>query len=183
MRRRNFTGSARVTSSSSRKMWPEDGSTSLLIIFSVVVLPHPDGPTSTQTSPSGTSRLSSWTTVRPPKCLLTDSSRSIAARGYSRPVLGPTVLAQSTEPWIRWDWVADHTDEILKALREHIVLTAIAVGVGLVIAVPLALLVRRWRWLQTPVFSLTGILYTIPSIALLALLVPWTGLTRTTAEI
>jgi len=98
-------------------------------------------------------------------------------------VLGPTVLAQSTEPWIRWDWVADHTDEILKALREHIVLTAIAVGVGLLIAVPLALLVRRWRWLQTPVFSLTGILYTIPSIALLALLVPWTGLTRTTAEI
>jgi len=93
------------------------------------------------------------------------------------------VLAQSTEPWIRWDWVADHTDDILKALREHIVLTAIAVGVGLLIAVPLALLARRWRWLLPPVLSVTGILYTIPSVALLALLVPWTGLTRTTAEI
>ena len=95
----------------------------------------------------------------------------------------PTLLAQTSEPWIRWDWVSNHTDDILKALREHIALTAIAVGVGLLIAIPLALLVRRWRWLQTPVFSLTGIMYTIPSIALLALLVPWTGLTRTTAEI
>ena len=96
---------------------------------------------------------------------------------------GPTALAQTNEPWIRWDWVADHTDDILKALREHIVLTAIAVGVGLLIALPLALLARRWRWFQAPVLSVTGILYTIPSVALLALLVPWTGLTRTTAEI
>jgi len=98
-------------------------------------------------------------------------------------VPGPTVLAQTSEPWIRWDWVSNHTDDILKALREHIVLTAIAVGVGLLIAIPLALLARRWRWFQAPVLSVTGILYTIPSIALLALLVPWTGLTRTTAEI
>jgi len=93
-------------------------------------------------------------------------------------------LAQSTsEPWIRWDWVSNHTDDILKAVREHIVLTAIAVGVGLLIAIPLALLARRWHWFQAPVLSVTGILYTIPSVALLALLVPWTGLTRTTAEI
>ncbi|MBV8159602.1 MAG: ABC transporter permease [Acidimicrobiia bacterium] len=54
---------------------------------------------------------------------------------------------------------------------------------GLVIAAPLSLLVRRWRWLQGPVLSFSGILYTIPSLALLALLVPLTGLTRTTAEI
>jgi osmoprotectant transport system permease protein len=98
-------------------------------------------------------------------------------------VLGPTVLAQTNEPWVRWDWVSNHTDDILKALREHIVLTAIAVGVGLLIALPLALVARRWRWFQAPVLSVTGILYTIPSVALLALLVPWTGLTRTTAEI
>ncbi|MCU1449944.1 MAG: binding-protein-dependent transport system inner rane component [Acidimicrobiales bacterium] len=96
---------------------------------------------------------------------------------------GPTVLATTTEPWVRWDWVSHHGDDILRALREHVVLTAIAVGLGLVIAFPLALLVRRWRWLQAPVLSLTGILYTIPSLALLALLVPLTGLSRATAEI
>lgn len=96
---------------------------------------------------------------------------------------GPAVLAQTREPWIRWDWVSSHTDAILHALREHVVLTLIAVGIGMLISVPLALLARRWRWFEAPVLSVTGILYTIPSIALLALLVPWTGLTRTTAEI
>jgi osmoprotectant transport system permease protein len=93
------------------------------------------------------------------------------------------VIAVVHEPWVRWDWVSSHTHLIATQLREHVVLTAIAVGLGLLIAAPLALLVRRWRWLESPVFSLTGILYTIPSLALLALLVPWTGLTRTTAEI
>ena len=96
---------------------------------------------------------------------------------------GPFVLAQSSEPWIRWDWVSSHTDVISHAFREHVVLTAIAVGVGMLISVPLALVARRWHWFEAPVLSATGILYTIPSIALLALLVPWTGLTRTTAEI
>jgi osmoprotectant transport system permease protein len=104
-------------------------------------------------------------------------------RGYSSPVRGPTLLAQTSEPWIRWDWVSNHTDQIFKALREHVVLTLIAVVVGLVISIPLAMLARRWHWFEAPVLSATGILYTIPSVALLALLVPWTGLTRTTAEI
>jgi len=94
------------------------------------------------------------------------------------------LLAQvSSEPWIRWDWVSRHWHDILHALRDHVVLTLIAVGVGMLISIPLALLARRWHWFEAPVLSVTGILYTIPSIALLALLVPWTGLTRTTAEI
>src|SRR5438105_4819351 len=183
MRRRNFTGSARVMSSSSSTMRPDDGSTRRLIILRVVVFPQPEGPMMMQRSPSGMSKVSSCTTVRLPYCLLTDSSRSIAARGYSRPVLGPKVLAAIHEPWVRWDWVSRHTDDIYRATRDHLVLTAVAVGIGLLIAAPLSLLVRRWRWLQAPVLSMTGILYTIPSLALLALLVPWTGLTRTTAEI
>src|SRR5581483_5076557 len=93
------------------------------------------------------------------------------------------MLAIIKEPWVRWDWIGSHTQLILTAVREHVELTLIAVGVGLLIAAPLALLIRRWRWMQSPVLSLTGVLYTIPSLALLALLVPWTGLTRTTAEI
>jgi osmoprotectant transport system permease protein len=93
------------------------------------------------------------------------------------------VLAIVKEPWVRWDWVGRHTQLILSALWQHVVLTVIAVGVGLLIAAPLALLIRRWRWAQAPLLSFTGVLYTIPSLALLALLVPLTGLTRTTAEI
>jgi osmoprotectant transport system permease protein len=79
--------------------------------------------------------------------------------------------------------VGRHGDAIYSAVREHIILTALAVGVGLLISLPLGLIAWRWRWLQTPVLGVTGALYTIPSIALFALLVPVTGLGRTTAEI
>jgi osmoprotectant transport system permease protein len=83
-----------------------------------------------------------------------------------------------------WGWVRDNWSGVLwPALRQHIVLTAIAVAVGLVIAVGLALIAHRRRWLERPVTVTTGILYTIPSLALFQLLVPFTGLTRTTAEI
>jgi osmoprotectant transport system permease protein len=95
------------------------------------------------------------------------------------PVLG----ANSSESWIWWSWVSDHLGEIGAALREHLVLTVIAVGLGLVIALPLAVVVHRWHRWTTPVFAVTGILYTIPSLALVAFLFPVTGLSRTTAEI
>lgn len=68
-------------------------------------------------------------------------------------------------------------------MREHIELTAIAVGVGLAISLPLALAARKWRFLERPVLSFTGGLYTIPSLALFALLVPLWGLSRLTAEV
>jgi osmoprotectant transport system permease protein len=79
--------------------------------------------------------------------------------------------------------VGDHLGDIGRALREHLLLTSIAVGLGLLIALPLAVAVHRWRRLTTPVFAVTGIVYTIPSLALFALFVPVTGLSRTTAEI
>lgn len=68
-------------------------------------------------------------------------------------------------------------------MREHIELTAIAVGLGLAISIPLALAARRWRFLERPVLSFTGGLYTIPSLALFAFLVPLWGLSRLTAEV
>jgi osmoprotectant transport system permease protein len=79
--------------------------------------------------------------------------------------------------------VSRHVDDIGIATRQHVTLTLIAVGLGLALSFPLALLARRWRWLEAPILSVTGILYTIPSLALFALLVPWTGLSRTTSEI
>jgi len=89
----------------------------------------------------------------------------------------------ATDPWIRWDWLGHHTDVIWQALVQHIQLTGIAVLGGLAIATPVGLLVWRWRALRNPVLSVAGILYTIPSLALFALLVPFTGLTVVTAEI
>lgn len=87
------------------------------------------------------------------------------------------------EPLIRWDWLADHTDDIIDRLVEHVWLTAIAVVVGFAISFVLALIAIRRGWTYGPITAATGILYTIPSLALFAILVPITGLTVLTAEI
>jgi osmoprotectant transport system permease protein len=87
------------------------------------------------------------------------------------------------EPLIRWEWVAGHTDELTMRIGEHLELTAIAVLVGLVIAFALAFLAVRLPPLYPPITWTAGILYTIPSLALFALLVPYTGLSLLTAEI
>ncbi len=96
-------------------------------------------------------------------------------------MLAPVLAAD--DPWVRWDWVSRHAGTITDALRQHVELTVIAVGLGLALSLPLALAARRWRWTQTAILSATGVLYTIPSLALFAFLVPWTGLSRTTSEI
>jgi osmoprotectant transport system permease protein len=87
------------------------------------------------------------------------------------------------EPLVRWDWVLGHTDELWQRLLEHVTLTALAVGIGFALSFALALLVRRYRNLRNPITRVAGVVYTIPSLALFALLVPVTGLTRVTAEI
>ena len=87
------------------------------------------------------------------------------------------------DPWLRWDWVRDHGDDILAATRQHVELTLLAVAIGLLLSFPLALVARRWRRTTAPILGFTGILFTIPSLALFALLVPFTGLSRTTAEV
>ena len=93
------------------------------------------------------------------------------------------IFAQADEPFIRWDWIGRNLDDLWAATQEHIVLTAIAVGVGLVISLALSIVALRWRKTYTPITWVTGILYTIPSLALFAFLVPITGLTMLTAEI
>jgi osmoprotectant transport system permease protein len=98
-------------------------------------------------------------------------------------VLRPPVTAAAEDPWVRWDWVVDHRDDIQQRLVEHVELVGIALVVGLAIAVPLGIAVWRWRSLYPPVLAVMGVVYSIPSLALLAFLVPWTGLTTTTSEI
>lgn len=83
-----------------------------------------------------------------------------------------------------WGWVHDHWHDTLgPALVAHIELTAIAVGIGFAIAFPLALLAHRFRRLEHPFGVLSALLYTIPSLALFQILVPFTGITWTTVEV
>ncbi len=84
---------------------------------------------------------------------------------------------------IDWEWIADQGDEIWERTIEHLTLTVIAVVVGLVISALLALVALRNRRTYAPITWTAGVLYTIPSIALFVLLVPFTGLTLLTAEI
>lgn len=86
-------------------------------------------------------------------------------------------LAADADSLIWWDYVVRHREEYGLALVQHIRLTAIAVGIGLLVSVPLALLARRYRVLAGPILAVSGVLYTIPSIALLYLLGPLTGFT------
>ena len=83
-----------------------------------------------------------------------------------------------------WDWVRQHWNDTLgPALWQHVELTLIAVGIGFAIAFPLALVAHRYRRLEQPFGVVSALLYTIPSLALFQLLVPFTGLTVTTVEI
>jgi osmoprotectant transport system permease protein len=57
------------------------------------------------------------------------------------------VLAQSEvpNPWISVDYVRQNADVLLAATRQHVELTVVSVLLGLLLAVPLALLARRFR--------------------------------------
>lgn len=80
-------------------------------------------------------------------------------------------------------WAADNLDRYVTPTLQHIVLVTASVAIGFAIAFVLALLCHRRRWLAPPVLGITGILYTIPSLAFFFLLLPITGLGRTTAII
>ncbi|MGZ4145155.1 MAG: ABC transporter permease, partial [Actinomycetota bacterium] len=92
-------------------------------------------------------------------------------------------MTVGAEPLIRWDWLFSHGNLIGSCTVQHTLLTIVAVGVGLAISLPLGVLAQRRRRLYPPITWAAGFLYTIPSVALFVLLIPFTGLTYTTVEI
>ncbi len=93
------------------------------------------------------------------------------------------LLGNGPNSWVWWSWIPEHQHEIYAYLREHIALTALSVGFGIIIAMPLAVLAARRRAVAAFVVPLVNAIYTIPSVALLALLLPTTGTGRTPAVI
>ena len=97
---------------------------------------------------------------------------------------GPLLAADAApNPWFSWSYVTDNGSAILGYLGEHVRLTVLAVVIGAVIALPLALIGRRFRWLAAPLLGVSTIVYTIPSLAMFALLFPLSGLSSTTVLI
>lgn len=74
-------------------------------------------------------------------------------------------------------------DSTPNLLLQHLSLVGTVMLISLIIAIPLGLLVARYRRLYLPLITFSGLLYTIPSIAAFALLIPITGLTPATAII
>jgi len=89
----------------------------------------------------------------------------------------------AAEPLIRWGWIGDHLSDIGAKLGQHVELTLLEVAIGSCISFPVAIYAHRHRRVYAPVTFVAGLLYTIPSLALFVLLLPFTGLTTLTAEI
>jgi osmoprotectant transport system permease protein len=82
-----------------------------------------------------------------------------------------------------WDWAREHIDRYGMPTLQHLEIVLLSVVIGFVVAFALALVAHRRRWLQPPLLAVTGVLYTIPSIAFFFLLLPLTGFGRDTAII
>lgn len=80
--------------------------------------------------------------------------------------------------WFCGKYITDRSHDIELALQEHVSLTVSAVLIGLVVSFGLALLARRSSWLEGVILGGSTILYTVPSLALLAILVPLMGLAQ-----
>jgi osmoprotectant transport system permease protein len=74
------------------------------------------------------------------------------------------------------NYIFNNLDEVLALFVDHLYITGLSLGVSLLIAFPIGILITRYRWLSVPVMGVLGIIYTIPSLALIILLIPIFGL-------
>jgi osmoprotectant transport system permease protein len=96
---------------------------------------------------------------------------------------GPSCYSRFVNEWFCWQYVEDRHAQITDALVEHVLITLAALALGLAIALPLALVARRLPRLESAVLGFSTGVYTVPSLALLPLLVPFTGLSAATVVI
>ncbi len=85
-------------------------------------------------------------------------------------------MSADSSPWHVWGYFMDHRSDDLRFLWDHVYLSLLPVVFGLIISLPLGYLARRYRWTYPPIISITGLLYTIPSIALFVVIPPVFGL-------
>jgi osmoprotectant transport system permease protein len=95
----------------------------------------------------------------------------------------PSCYSSSVNHWVCPSYFHDKADELVNATTEHVTITVMAVLVGLVLAVPLAVLARRYPRLEGLILGVSTGIYTVPSLALFPLLTPLTGISATTVII
>jgi osmoprotectant transport system permease protein len=73
-------------------------------------------------------------------------------------------------------YLINHPGQVLQLTGQHVEMVGITVVVAVLVGIPLGILVARLRWLEGPVVNTAGVLYTVPSLALFAVLIPFTGI-------
>jgi osmoprotectant transport system permease protein len=84
---------------------------------------------------------------------------------------------------IDWGWVTDHLDKVAFRTIQHLYLAALAIAIGFAISFAIGVVAARWRPVNAVATAIAGLVFTIPSLALFAALVPITGLSILTAEV
>ncbi len=87
-------------------------------------------------------------------------------------------IEEEGQPFIDWAWILRHfwgDGGIVDAFFQHLYLSLVPVAVALAISLPVGIFVHRKRWLYAPTTALTGVLYTIPSLAFFVMLIPIMG--------
>jgi osmoprotectant transport system permease protein len=95
----------------------------------------------------------------------------------------PSCYSRVVNHWWCTQYLSDYRTELRHATLQHLWITLAAVALGFVVAIPLALLARRFGRLESSILAVTTGIYTIPSLALFPLLVPFTGITPKTVVI
>ncbi|WP_149203229.1 ABC transporter permease [Actinotalea subterranea] len=84
-------------------------------------------------------------------------------------------VADPGNPWFSAQYLRDNSGTVLNALREHAELTGQSVLIAAAVAIPLAVAAYWFRRLTGPILAVTGVLYTVPSLALFAFVAPYLG--------
>ena len=91
--------------------------------------------------------------------------------------------SREVNSWVCGAYLQDRGDELVSATVQHLGITAASVLLGLVVALPLAVFARRYPRVEAGILGFATGLYTIPSLALFPLIVPFTGLTPWTVVV
>jgi osmoprotectant transport system permease protein len=104
----------------------------------------------------------------------------LAAGGIS---IQPTCYSRLTNHWVCGSYLHDRYQDLVNATIQHLEITGVAIALSITLAFPLALVARRVPRLQGVILGTSTAIYTIPSLALFPILVPFTGITATTVVI
>lgn len=85
--------------------------------------------------------------------------------------------------WVCGEYIRTRREDITEALGQHVTITVLSIVIGFAVALVLAVLARRFRWLRAAILGTSTALYTLPSLALFSILLPFTGITMKTVVI